>query len=168
MSLPPESEIAAFAIRAHGGQRYGERPYLAHLMTVAENLRRYGIDDPELIAAAWLHDTVEDTDVSVSQIASAYGERVAAVVSAVTTSTEGATRKERMATTYPRIAATPGAVLVKLADRIANVEACWRSWDARLFKYRDEYPGFRSALKVEGEGDAMWDHLDKLLAYRSA
>lgn len=165
--LPDESEIAAFAIRAHRDQRYGDRPYASHLIDVVENLRRFGVDTPELVAAAWLHDTVEDTAVTVQEVAERFGPRVAALVSAVTTS-PGPTRKERLVHTYPRIAATEGAVLVKLADRIANVEACWSTRDRRLFMYREEYPAFRAALRVEGEVPQMWAHLDRLLAHTPA
>ncbi len=54
---------ATLARLAHAGQRYNGSPYTDHLEAVAGTLREHGVDDPELIAAAWLHDVVEDTPV---------------------------------------------------------------------------------------------------------
>jgi (p)ppGpp synthase/HD superfamily hydrolase len=162
-----ESAAAAFAIRAHGDQRYGEQPYVSHLVAVTHNLRRFGQGRIELICAAWLHDTVEDTQVTVDEVRAAFGDDVAAIVDAVTTQA-GPDRTSRNALTYPRIVAIPGAVTVKLADRIANVEACWSNQSYKLFRYRDEYPGFREAMRDDAHLPtlAMWDHLDKLLGWR--
>ncbi|MCO4747344.1 MAG: HD domain-containing protein [Proteobacteria bacterium] len=162
-----ESAAAAFAIRAHGDQRYGDQPYVSHLVAVSHNLRRFGQGRIELVCAAWLHDTVEDTPVRVEEVRELFGPEVAAIVDAVTTQ-PGPNRKARNALTYPRIVATPGAVTVKLADRIANVEACWASQSYKLFRYRDEYPAFREAMRDDANLPrlVMWDHLDTLLGWR--
>lgn len=162
------ARAAATAIDAHGEQKYGgNRPYVVHLVKVVENLHRFGVATPELVAAAWLHDTVEDTNVGLDVIRERFGERVAALVDAVTTVKVGDTRKQRNAATYPKIAATPDAVKLKLADRIANVESCWVDRNHKLFTYRDEYPDFRRALRRDGDHvtDAMWAHLDELMKF---
>lgn len=158
---------AAWAVRAHQGQRYGDLPYTSHLVAVVGNVHRFGVASDELEAAAWLHDAVEDTEVSISEVRSAFGDRVADLVFAVTTE-PGKNRRERNAATYPKLAATPGAVRLKLADRIANVEQCWLVRDARLFMYRKEYASFRAALRDDADhvALAMWKHLDGLLGWR--
>lgn len=162
---PDEPSAAAFAIRAHGDQRYGDKPYATHLLAVVHNLRRFGQGRIELVCSAWLHDTVEDTPVTVEEVLEAFGPEVSAIVDAVTT-TAGPDRSTRNAATYLRIAAIPGATTVKLADRIANVEACWSSRSHKLFRYHREYPDFRKALYDDGHTTLdMWEHLDLILAW---
>jgi (p)ppGpp synthase/HD superfamily hydrolase len=74
-----EERARAFAIAAHGNQRYGEQPYEVHLAAVRQVLFDFG-HGGELAIAAWLHDTVEDTDVTVEQIELEFGSAVAALV----------------------------------------------------------------------------------------
>ena len=157
----------ALAARVHRGQRYGPHPYLFHLMQVVANLERFGVSNPDLEAAAWLHDAVEDTDLTLEDVRGALSARVAELVDAVTVE-DGPNRKTRYAKTYPKIKATPGAVALKLADRIANVEHSWATRDSRLFMYQREYRDFRSALRdpAAGQTKPMWDHLDGLLGFR--
>lgn len=116
------SAARLFAVERHAaiGQRYGGESYEVHLAHVVRVLTDAGAD-AELQASGWLHDTVEDCGVTVGDIRAAFGERVAAIVHAV--SGEGSTRQERNAAIYSRIAACPEAAIVKVADRIANVEA---------------------------------------------
>ena len=165
------------AANAHEGQLYGDKNYIYHLFCVVEVLRRYEIDTEVMVAAAWLHDSVEDTEVTTEQIRAGFGDDIAELVFAVT-SEEGKSRRERNARTYPKISVVPGATALKLADRIANVESCWAERDSRLFMYQREYKGFRKALRSQEadvpdfKGEAswvvrlMWDHLDKLLGWR--
>lgn len=68
----------------------------------------------------------------------------------------GASRAARKAAAYPRIAGREGAVIVKLADRIANVEAGGPMVD----RYRAEQDGFRAVLRSDGVADEMWRALD--------
>ena len=58
----------AFAIKAHGEQRYGDLLYAAHLAAVEEVLLRFGFRDEALLNAAWLHDVVEDTEIRLNFI----------------------------------------------------------------------------------------------------
>lgn len=85
----------------------------------------------------------------------------------------GANRKERKAATYPKIKGTPGALQLKLADRIANVENGLasrvkdpsNSLNKRMFlMYKKEQPEFESALRVLGQYDEMWNRLNTLFA----
>ena len=157
----------AFAERAHGDQRYGAAPYVAHLDAVAGVLLRFRPDeDEELLAAAYLHDVVEDTAVTLPELQEAFGYRVAELVHAVT-SEPGETRKERHGKTWPKVVETEGALRLKLADRIANVEACWDSRSRLLFMYWREHVQFRGALwgATSPLERAMWVHLDTLLGW---
>jgi (p)ppGpp synthase/HD superfamily hydrolase len=153
-----------YAAEAHTDQMYGERPYIYHLEQVSTVLQRYRFTDPDLHAAAWLHDTVEDTDVTLEDLANAgFSQRTIFLVDCVT-QRPGHNRRERAAATYPYTRRDTIAVALKLADRIANVEASIEEGKSGLTSmYRKEYPGFRQALYREGEWQEMWDDLDKLL-----
>jgi (p)ppGpp synthase/HD superfamily hydrolase len=163
-----------YASIKHAPQQYsGGLPYTHHLAAVETVLRRFGFDGSEdLLTAAWLHDVCEDQGVKHKEIAELFTDRVAELVAAVTNE-PGANRKERAERTYPKIRSTPGAVTLKLADRIANVEQGGKLVDM----YRKEYKAFREALyspmpytglvtsaKTFAEKtEDMWDHLDRLL-----
>jgi len=161
-----------FATAAHEGQTYGDgRPYTAHLADVVGVLDAYGISGEPMVAAGWLHDTVEDTGVTIEDIKESFGDLVADMVYAVTDE-PGKNRRERHEATYPKTAGNPGGVIIKLADRVANVQNCWDTQNSMLFMYQREYKGFRKALKgvkmpphLEEPAKALWSHLDKLLGW---
>ena len=165
MSVKGQLSAEEFAAQAHGDQRYGTHlPYHHHLASVVATLHRFGHDDPELVDAAWLHDTIEDTSVTSEDIAERFGVRVAELVWAVTNE-DGANRGERHQKTYPKIAAQgTDAITLKLADRIANTEAARDQRRSLLGMYVKEHPAFRTALRPAGGDPVMWDHLDALIA----
>lgn len=150
---PLEQAARRFAEERHGGQQYGDRPYVVHLEAVRAVLHDFG-HDGEIAAAAWLHDVVEDTPTTREEVAERFGDEVASLVWAVTG--VGSNRKERCASAYAKIRAFPAAATLKLADRIANVEASLGS--PRLVMYRAEWPAFREALSGLGD-DRMWSRL---------
>ena len=157
-------DARSFAIHAHGEQKYGTRPYVDHLDEVAALARAYG-EEPEVVA--YLHDTVEDTDVTLADVEARFGSKVAACV-ALLTDEPGATRKERKAKTYAKLATVGGplelALLVKAADRLANVRACVRDGNQRLWQvYQGEHATFRPAAYRPGLCDPLWSELDGLL-----
>lgn len=156
----------ALAKKVHEGQKYGEDDYTEHLLTVVENLTRYDVATLDMKVAGWLHDAVEDTDLTIEEVRTEFGDRVADLVYAVTTE-DGKNRRERNARTYPKMATVPGAIRLKLADRIANVESCWATQDTKLFMYQREYRKFRQALRDPSDAKAlvMWNHLDQLLGW---
>jgi (p)ppGpp synthase/HD superfamily hydrolase len=152
-----------FATERHGDQQYGDgSPYVTHLGQVVAVLERFGFGgDHELVCAAWLHDVVEDTETTADEIEDLFGSRVRALVWAVTNE-PGKNRKERALKTYPKIASTPDAIIVKLADRIANVEASIRSRPDLLAMYRKEWAKFAS-LRSDAGPATMWEHLQSLI-----
>lgn len=150
-----------FALAAHGNQQYGAKPYIHHLEAVVEILRSCAI---ELKIIGYLHDVLEDTSVSSGQIESVYGRHVARCVELLTDE-PGKSRAERKRKTYVKMSKAIGpetqALIVKAADRLANVEACIR--DNRytmLAQYKCEHADFKRAVYRPGLCDAIWSRLD--------
>jgi (p)ppGpp synthase/HD superfamily hydrolase len=138
-------QARAFAIEAHGDQRYGDRPYADHLGDVARIVAEFGGSD-EQIAAAWLHDTLEDCPtVRYPDLLKQFGRDVSDMVWACTG--KGATRDERNAKIYEKIAKWPAAAIVKVADRIANVEAS-EPGSKHAERYLDEREEFFHGVAV--------------------
>lgn len=165
--------VTRFAEEAHGDQKYGELPYLKHLSDVVQVLGRFGYKrtgeflDPHvradrLVAAAWLHDVLEDTDVSYEELRDLFGCEIAYLVGNVT-SAKGKNRQERNKLTYPKVRRSVEAVILKLADRIANVESCRETDNSLLKTYKKEWPSFRKALYRPQECEEMWTVLKQLL-----
>jgi len=156
---PRETDARVFAEAAHADQKYGDAPYVKHLTMVRAVLADFGYGGA-LGVAAWLHDVVEDTPVSRQEVETRFGSDVAELVWAVTG--VGADRKERNATAYAKIRALPAAAILKLADRIANVEAS-RDVPKKLALYRAEWGAFRKALGDLGD-PRMWARLERAIA----
>lgn len=121
------SEAAEFAAHRHVGMARkgrGDEPYINHLAEVA-NLLATAMDgrDAELIAAGWLHDTIEDTAVTQEELAQKFGERVADLVAEVTDDMRlpKSVRRELQIVHSP--AKSPSAKLIKIADKISNIRA---------------------------------------------
>ena len=158
-------EARDFAIKHHGEQRYGDQPYAHHLDAVVALLEPYG-EVAQVIG--YLHDVVEDTAVTLEQIKSLFGSLVAGAVG-ILSDQPGADRKERKRKTYALMARVTGeleiALLVKTADRLANVQACVdHDRTDKLRMYQQEHPTFRQAVYRQGLCDDLWERLDGLMA----
>ena len=123
---PLVQAAAEFARAAHAGvgqkHRYTGEPYAVHLETVARIVAEV-TDDPEVVAVAWLHDTVEDTKTEVEEISENFGTRVARLVDDLTdvSRPEDSHRKGRKNRDRTHLShALPAAQTVKLADLIDN------------------------------------------------
>lgn len=166
-TLDPLRWARFYAAMKHGTQMYAAgHSYTYHLKCVELVLRRFGANDLSMLEAAWLHDVIEDTrgkpgQVKRKDIAEMFGERTADLVAAVTNDATP-DHVARMARTYPRIRTCPGAVMLKLADRIANVSE-GRDPDG---KYAAEHEDFYRALHTAGEHEDMWAELDTLLGVK--
>ncbi|HVG52290.1 MAG TPA: HD domain-containing protein [Xanthobacteraceae bacterium] len=121
------SEAADLAARRHSGMQRkgrGSEPYINHLAEVA-NLLSIATDgaDAELVAAGWLHDTIEDTGMTRAELATAFGDRVAGIVVEVTDdmSLPKDARRRKQIENAPH--KSPPAKLVKIADKISNIRA---------------------------------------------
>lgn len=104
--------------------------------------------------ATWGHDLIEDTRVSYNDVKEQLGQEAADIIYAVTNE-KGKTRKERANEMYYEgIRNTPGAVFVKLCDRIANVQYS-KMTGSRMFEmYKKENQSFVRSLGLIG-GDAI-------------
>jgi guanosine-3',5'-bis(diphosphate) 3'-pyrophosphohydrolase len=121
------SEAAELAARRHNGMARkgrGNEPYINHLAEVA-NLLATATDgaDAELVAAGWLHDTVEDALATFVELAAQFGDRVVALVDEVTDdmSVPKDERRQKQIDDAPH--KSPGAKLIKVADKISNIRA---------------------------------------------
>ena len=130
MWMPPiclVSEAADFAARRHTGMARkgrGGEPYVNHLAEVANLLATVtGGRDAELIAAGWLHDTIEDTATTQEELAQKFSERVANLVAEVTDDMRlpKSTRRQLQIAESP--GKSPSAKLIKVADKISNIRA---------------------------------------------
>jgi (p)ppGpp synthase/HD superfamily hydrolase len=112
------AEAVSFAALWHGDQRRpaGE-PYVEHLQEATAFLAQgAGVQDVDVLKAAVLHDVVEDTPCTLTEVRTQFGDRVATLVDWVTKSDDRAAYLARLHQ------APPDALLVKLADRASNVQ----------------------------------------------
>ena len=120
-----------FAVQAHSGtQRRGKGfPYIVHpmeAMAIAATMS----DDQEVLAAAALHDVVEDTDVTLDELRSRFGERVASLVDTESDRRdEGLDWRSRKEESLKRLReASRDAKIVALGDKLSNARAIYRDW----------------------------------------
>ena len=115
---------AKFAIDAHrGAERKGKGyPYILHPMEAAGIVASIS-NDPELLAAAILHDTVEDTDVTLEQIRQEFGDRVVTLVYNETSHLpHNAPWRDRKKAQADHIATAPrDSKIVAIADKLSNL-----------------------------------------------
>ena len=155
-----------FAVKAHSGtERRGKGyPYIVHPLEAVEIVATMS-KDQELLAAAALHDVVEDTDVTVEQIRAEFGEKVAALVAAESDEMPSGVSEEdswhpRKQAAIDRLAkAGRETKMVALGDKLSNMRAIARDFadqgDAlwNLFHAKDpkdhewHYRGLAEALK---------------------
>jgi guanosine-3',5'-bis(diphosphate) 3'-pyrophosphohydrolase len=116
---------AKFAAWKHRDQRRKDAdasPYINHPIGLAEILwTEGGVTDTAVLAAALLHDTIEDTETTPEEIRGQFGEAVAGMVEEVT-DVKWLTKRSRKKIQVARAArSSNGAKLIKLADKISNV-----------------------------------------------
>lgn len=124
-----------FAVRAHAGtERRGKGfPYIVHPLEAVEIVATM-TRDQELLAAAALHDTVEDTDVTVEQIRAEFGERIASLVASESdivlsgVSEEDSWHARKQAAIDRLARASRDAKMVALGDKLSNLRAIARDY----------------------------------------
>lgn len=122
-------EAMMFAIEAHGDQKrkYTNLPYYVHLQEVTNKLLEYTSDE-DVLTAALLHDTLEDTDVTFDEIKDKFGLKVANIVQELTDEYvkdkyPDLNRKERKRLELERLSkVSDDAKLIKAADRLNNIQ----------------------------------------------
>ena len=154
-----------FAVRAHAGtERRGKGfPYIVHPLE-AVGIVATMTSDQELLSAAVLHDTVEDTDITLEQIRAEFGNRIASLVATETDMSVGEMNLEknwriRKQAAIDRLAsASRDAKIVALGDKLSNMRAIARDYSIQgdalwnLFRVKERkdhewhYRGLVSAL----------------------
>lgn len=152
-----------FAIKSHQNQKYGIHPYSFHLDAVAEIAEPYG---HIAVVISYLHDVVEDTSVSLSDIEKEFGKFISDCVDTLTDE-DGKDRAERKSKTYAKMAKVTGdlelALVVKACDRLANIRACIADNNyEKLVMYKSEYPTFKNSVFREGICDDVWSELERV------
>lgn len=147
-----------FALSWHAHQKYGTEPYAVHLDEVAAIAKPYGV---EAVKVAYLHDTLEDTQLSEAELTEQFGARITALVKLLTDES-GKNRKERKSKTHLKLKAVltelNTALIVKVADRLANVRR-----GGKNDMYREEQDAFRKAAYRPGLCDELWEEIERLL-----
>lgn len=130
------SEAIEFAVKAHDGMRRkkSNSPYILHPMEAAVIVGAM-TDDQDLIAAAALHDVVEDTDITIEEIEERFGARVKELVSAETENKRPDLPPEdtwriRKEESLDELAKTDdiGVLMVWIGDKLANMRAIYRDF----------------------------------------
>jgi len=115
----------AFAAHKHRDQRRKDAeasPYINHPIALAEVLAgEGGVADIEVLAAALLHDTIEDTATTVEELQEQFGARIAAIVAEVTDDQKLPKAERKRLQIVHAAGLSAGAKLVKLADKICNL-----------------------------------------------
>lgn len=177
------SEAVEFAARAHRGQlRKGSAlPYIVHPAEAAAICATF-TDDVEVLAAAALHDTLEDTDATAEQLEALFGSRVARIVAG-----ESENKREELpaadtwkvrkqeSIAHLREASDPGVRMVCLGDKLSNIRSIQRDQAAQgealwqRFNQKDPrehawyYRTLADVLKPElGETDAWREYLTRV------
>lgn len=176
-------EAIKLAVSAHSGQtrKTDASPYILHPMEVAAIVGTM-TEDLDVLAAAVLHDAVEDTAVSVDEIGAKFGERVAELVDAETEDKRDGrppeeTWRARKEESLKVLAESkdPDVKILWLGDRLANLSSIYRAWvkqgEAVWQKFHQSDPGeqgwyYRSVadlLKPDLGDTPAWRRFDQLI-----
>ncbi len=126
------SRALVYAVRAHQNQRRKgtDIPYIVHPVGAALSLASVGAG-ADVVAAGLLHDTVEDTGVTLADLRADFGPRVAAIVEACSESDKSWPWLRRKQHTIDRLRTAPLEVkLVAAADKLDNLRAIRADWAA--------------------------------------
>lgn len=170
-----------FAVKAHAGtERRGKGfPYIIHPMEAMAIVATMTTDQ-ELLAAAALHDTVEDTEVTVDDIRAAFGDRIASLVAQESEERpEGVSDEEswhdRKRATIDRLTkASRDVKILALGDKLSNIraiardyaemgDALWKRFHAKDPKDHEwQYRGLADALR-ELEDTSAYQEFERLI-----
>ena len=125
-AIPELLEATLFAAEKHREQRRkdaDETPYINHPIAVANLLASVGgITDIDTLRAALLHDTIEDTDTTAEEIEALFGPKVRALVVEVTDNKDLAKQERKRLQVEHAPHKSPQAKVIKIADKIANLQ----------------------------------------------
>jgi (p)ppGpp synthase/HD superfamily hydrolase len=160
-----EQKAKEFATKAHDGQRrkYTNLPYITHPSAVVELVRIVDHTE-EMLAAAWLHDVVEDCGVSISEIREEFGDNVASLVdwlTDVSKPSDGNRKRRKHLDMLHTDRSSPSAKTIKLADLIDNTSSIVQ-YDPEFAKvYLEEK---KALLEVLRDGNqTLWKQAESIV-----
>lgn len=166
-----EEKARRFATAAHESidhrRKYTGEPYIVHPAAVVELVRGVPHTDA-MLAAAWLHDTVEDTPITLADIEREFGMEVASLVEQLTDVSKPVDGNRRLRKEIERAhtaKASPPAKTIKLADLIDNARSILARDQSFAVVFLAEK---RSLLEVLGDGDATLMSIAARIAYGEA
>ncbi len=130
-------DIIRFAQEKHKGQvrKFSGKEYFVHPSSVAKLVNKF-TKDKDLVAAAYLHDTLEDTNATEKELRENFGKTITDLVKELTSSDEGIKRLGKAKFLLDKMSKmSEGALTVKLCDRLDNV----KDLDTGSAKFKDKY-----------------------------
>lgn len=151
MNLEKLLQAVSFASRSHQGQlrKDGRTPYAAHTSRVCLIVGQvFGFDDPEMLAAALLHDTIEDTTTDFDDLLEQFGRNVATWVKALTKDKRLEETEREEAYIEQILQADWQVHVIKLADILDNMIDSKHLDDKRRQKAKLRHQAYLTALKT--------------------
>ena len=173
--LPIILRALAFAAEKHRDQRRKNAeasPYINHPIALANMLANEGhVDDPVVICAALLHDTIEDTETTPEELRAMFGDEIAAIVCEVTDDKLLSKQDRKRLQIEHAGSLSDKAKLVKLADKISNLRDMAQQppaeWD---LSRRQEYFDWAKAVVdgLRGSNASLEAAFDKAYSMKPA
>jgi (p)ppGpp synthase/HD superfamily hydrolase len=140
-----------FATKCHEGQfrKFDKKPYITHPAAVASLVDKFG-GSPEMVATAWLHDVVEDCDVSIRDIIELFGTKVSNLVWELTSPKDLNKSKKAEYLLDKMNTMTSDALTIKLCDRLNNVSDFKTAPQGFVSKYSPETKFILDGLESGG------------------
>ena len=165
---------ASFAADRHRDQRRKsneEMPYVNHPFAVASVLcDEGGVTDPELLAAALLHDMIEETVTTEDELRAAFGARIAKIVAEVTDDKRLSTSQRKKLQVQQAAQASTDAQQIKIADKLCNLRDIIASppADWPLFRKHQYFEWAKEIVdQVRDSNPRLAEHFDKAYAQRN-
>ena len=157
------TEARNFAKKKHAGQlrKNGKTTTFSHLKDVVKNLKKMKVTNNDTICAAWLHDTIEDTDTDFDSIKDRFGKNVAEIVVSVTKDNRLPKKQREIKYQKDFKASSAKAKLVKIADILANVNDAPNAgrnaqWEKQQFVKKSKYWNYVSGVKPRKLAELSW------------
>lgn len=170
LELQLVTEAYEFAKEAHGDQkRLSGEPHLVHLLATAYYLAEIGME-AQVVAAGLLHDTLEDTSVTLIELETAFGDEIAFLVQGVTRLGEMPRAENRHAETLRRLLISTAqdirVIIIKLYDRLHNMQTnSFHIPERRLRKARETLEIYAPIAERLGMGRVRRDLEDLAFPY---
>jgi guanosine-3',5'-bis(diphosphate) 3'-pyrophosphohydrolase len=157
------TEARNFAKKKHAGQlrKNGKTTTFSHLKDVVKNLKKMKVTNNDTICAAWLHDTIEDTDTDFDSIRDRFGKNVADIVVSVTKDNRLPKKQREIKYAKDLKSSNIKSKIVKIADILANVNDAPNAgrntqWEKQQFVKKSKYWSYVSGVKPRKLAELSW------------